>query len=103
MDFKKYLGETVSQKVIESIGDSSDSIIDIVSLLEQPSLGGEASQELKRLDDDITLADSRFKRAVNTLDGTQKLYEANYIAKAELEADELDVQSYKIQKEAVYD
>ncbi len=101
MDFKKYLGETVSQQVVESIGDSPDSIIDIdiVSLLEQPTLGGEASQELKRLDDDITLADSRFKRAVNTLDGTQKLYEANYVAKSELEADELDVESFKIQKE----
>lgn len=99
MDFKKYLGEVVSQEIIEDINQVSNPSINTALFLGHPKLGGSASQKLKQLGDDINLADSKYKRAMGLLEGSQKLYDANYIAKTELEADQLTVQSLKVQKE----
>ncbi len=101
MDFKKYLGETVANKFVEDVNSATIlNKVDITSLLNDPdSLGGEASQELKRLTDNITLANSRLQRAEDTLDWTEKLYAKEYVSSNELQADQLDYDSLKIQKE----
>jgi RND family efflux transporter MFP subunit len=100
MDLKKYLGEIVTKNVIEDTNGHSSLSIDITACLKDTDLGGEAAQKLKELEDKINLADSRLKRATGLLEGSQKLYDANYIAKTELEADQLNVQSLKFQKES---
>jgi len=99
MDFKKYLGEAVAKKFI---GDANDvpNPTDIAFLLNDTnSLGGAASQQFKEYIDNITLAEMRLKRAINQLDGTRMLYDANFVSKTELETDILDVNSLNIQKE----
>jgi HlyD family secretion protein len=102
MDFQKYLGRTVAQRVIEQAEADPNLSIDMTSLLKEiddPNLGGEASQELKRLMDNITLAESKLQRAEDTLGWTVKLRERGYVSDTELQADKLDRDSLKIQKE----
>ncbi len=97
MDFRKYLGETVAEKLVKDANPDPNLNIDIALLLDQ--LGGSASQELKKLKDDIILANAKFKRASNKLDWTRKLREEEYVSQTELEGDLLDANSFKIQKE----
>ena len=102
MDFQKYLGKIVAQKVIEQVDADPNLSIDMASLLKEiddPNLGGEASQELKRLTDSITLARSKLQRAEDTLNWTAKLREKGYVSDSELQADKLDCDSLKIQEE----
>lgn len=99
MDFKKYLGETAAKEFIWDANQVQNPT-DIAFLLNDTnSLGGAASQQFKEFVDNITLAEMRLKRAMNRLDGTQKLYDANFVSKTELEGDILDVNSLNIQKE----
>jgi len=99
MDFKKYLGETAAKEFIWDANHATNPA-DIGFLLSDTnSLGGAASQQFKEFVDNITLAEMRLKRAMNQLDGTQKLYDANFVSKTELEGDILDVNSLNIQKE----
>ena len=102
MDFQKYLGKTVAQRVIEQADADPNLSIDMASLLKEiddPNLGGEASQELKRLTDTITLAKSKLQRAEDTLGWTTKLCEKGYVSDTELQADKLDRDSLNIQHE----
>jgi HlyD family secretion protein len=101
MDFQKYLGETVANTFVKDVNSSTNiNKIDMASLLKDPnSLGGAASQDLKRLTDSITLADSKLERADDTLGWTKKLYDKKYVSSNELQADQLDYDSLKIQKE----
>jgi len=99
MDFQKYLGETVAYKFVEDVNAVLNSQVDIHPLLDDPNLGGGASQELKRLSDSITLAESKLKRAQDTLDWTIKLLEKQYVSATEKQANELEAQSLTIQKE----
>ena len=102
MDFQKYLGKIVAQKVIEQVDADPNLSIDMASLLEEiddPNLGGEASQELKRLTDSITLARSKLQRAEDTLRWTTKLREKGYVSDSEWQADKLECDSLKIQEE----
>jgi HlyD family secretion protein len=100
MDFKKYLGEIVAEQVIERVKESQGlGNTAFEQYLEHPQLGGEALQELKKLNDDITLAESKFERASDKLQWTRKLREKEYVAETELKADELEVESLKVQKE----
>jgi RND family efflux transporter MFP subunit len=99
MDLKKYLGETVAEKFLKDTNPTSNPNIDIPSLLEHPQLGGDALKNLKKLDNDIIMADGRTKQASNKLDWTLKLREKGYVSQTEFERDELDAQSNEIQKE----
>jgi len=99
MDFEKYLGEIVANRFTKDINPAQNPTGGISSLLEDPNLGGAALQKLNELLDNIKLAESRLERAVDTLNWTRKLREKEYVSDTELKADELDVQSLKIQKE----
>ncbi len=76
---------------LQSYGDGATSLID------EANLGGGAVQKLRELNDDITLAGSRFEQASDRLMWTQKLYDKEYVAETELRGDELAMQSSKIQ------
>jgi len=106
LDFQKYLGETVANKFIERVNQdpnqSANSALlfaDPNLLLNDPNLGGSASQELKRLTDNITLAKSKLQRAEDTLKWTKELSDKGYVSSTELKADELERDSLKIQQE----
>ncbi|TKJ34309.1 MAG: hypothetical protein CEE38_18575 [Planctomycetes bacterium B3_Pla] len=100
MDFQKYLGKTVAQRVVAGAGADPNSSINVASLLEDPnSLGGEASQKLRELTGNISLAQSDLEKAAYTLDWTKKLFEKQYVAETELKRDTLDHQRLVIEEE----
>jgi HlyD family secretion protein len=104
MDFQKYLGEDLARRLIELLAASNDPNADIAELIDIGSilndvnvLGGEASQTLHELQDNILLAEERLKRAQNTLDWTIRLREKEYVSETDLQSDKLNVQSLEIQ------
>jgi len=106
LDFKKYLGESAAQKVIDAVGDDPNANFDMVSLLDDHdpndpnSLGGAALQQLNNYQDAIILATGNLEKMTDILEGTQKLYDANYASELELKGAELDVRSRRIQKKS---
>ncbi len=92
MDLQKYLGGTVAEKLIPGFPQGG-----VVSLIDDSNLGGEAVQKLRELNDNITLAESKFEQASDTLTWTQKLYDKEYVAETKLREDQLAMQSSKIQ------
>ncbi len=98
LDLQKYLGATVAQKLVDEANADPNSSINVASLLEDPNgLGGEASQKLRELSGNITLAKSNLEKAVYTLEWTEKLYEEQYVAETELRKDRLDKQRLEIE------
>jgi len=110
MDFQKYLGEDLADEVINKLEANPDSHIDVSSLLKDIPIevddpndpndpndeGGGASQMLKELRDSILLADGQLQKATDVLEGTQKLYDANYASALDLQTARLDVQRFKV-------
>jgi HlyD family secretion protein len=100
LDLQKYLGATVTQKLVAKSNAGPDSRIKIASFLEDPnSLGGEASQTLRELTGNITLAKSNLEKAAHSLEWTEKLHEKQYVAETELRKDRLDKQRLEIDAE----
>jgi len=100
MDLQKYLGKTVAETLVAKAGQEADPNMDITSLLDDPnSLGGEASQKLRELQGNISLAQSNLKKAAYTLDWTKKLFEKQYVAETELQKDTLDHQRLVLDEE----
>jgi HlyD family secretion protein len=106
MDLQKYLGGVLAEKLISgatNLGDEDNERVpalrgpDIASLIGDPNLGGGALQKLRELNDNITLAESKFEQASDRLIWTQKLYDKEYVAETELRKDQLEMQSSKIQ------
>lgn len=102
MDLQKYVGETVAQKALDEGNPDPNSRIDTVLLLkeiEDHNTGGEASQKLKELQDNIALAQSTLERASGKLDWSEKLRLKEYVSETELLADRLEVQSLTIKRD----
>jgi HlyD family secretion protein len=100
IDLQKYLGATVAQELVAKANSDPNSRVNVASLLEDPnSLGGEASQTLRELTGNITLAKSNLEKASHTLEWTEKLYEKQYVAETELRKDRLDRQRLEIEEE----
>ena len=99
MDLEKYLGKELTLRMTENIDLTDDPTENIAPFLSQvknePNLleGSLAHQELKRLNDAIMLAEGNLKTAEDTLTGTEKLHEAEYVSTLELERDRLSVTS----------
>jgi len=62
--------------------------------------GSAAGEELKRLQDDIVMAEGNLNNAVDTLTGTRKLHDANYVSDLDLQRDELNVINRTFSKES---
>jgi len=78
-----------------------DSNPDMTSMINDPnSLGGEASKRVDTLQDAILLARGNLERASDFLEGTQKLYDANYASELDLKSAKLDVDRYTVQEKA---
>ena len=97
MDFKKYVGGTAAAKLIKDSNHPTNPGISMASMLNDQNLGGSALQKLNELKDSIFLANGKWERAKTKFQSTQKLYDANYVSRTELEADRLDVNSFEIQ------
>jgi HlyD family secretion protein len=101
MDFQKYVGEDIAKIVIEKMDSNPKSNPDMTSLINDPnSLGGEASRRMDTLQDAILLAQGNLEKASDILEGTQKLYDANYASELDLKGAKLDVARYKVQEKS---
>jgi RND family efflux transporter MFP subunit len=100
MDLQNYLGASAAQHLIGQLTKDPNAPIQteaLLGLLDDPnSLGGEASQMLKRYQNDILLAEGQLEKATDVLTGTQKLHDANYASDLDLKSAELDVNRYRI-------
>jgi HlyD family secretion protein len=109
MDFQKYLGETLANHIIGTIKEANDPNVDITDLInideiirDANNLGGQGLQDIDGWKDKIKLASANLVNAKYKLEGTQELFDANYVAKIELDRDALERDSYEIQeKEAI--
>jgi HlyD family secretion protein len=97
MDLQKYLGGAVAEKLMSGTTNPGGEDNKIASLIDDPNLGGGAVQKLRELNDDITLAESKFEQASDRLMWTQKLYDKEYVTETDLRGDQLAMQSSKIQ------
>jgi HlyD family secretion protein len=99
MDLEKYLGKELAAQLTENIKEVDNLSEHVAPFLMQvksdPNLleGSMAGQDMKRLRDEIVLAEGNLKTAEDTLIGSVKLHEADYVSDLELERDRLDVTS----------
>jgi multidrug efflux pump subunit AcrA (membrane-fusion protein) len=118
MDFDKFLGDTVTARIIKEHGldkilteagtNSIESLTPISEVRESnptevstraidfsryaniKELGdGEAKQKLRKFEDDLQAAQKELGQAKATLDGTRRLFEKQFVAKTELVRDQL--------------
>ena len=90
MDFQKYLGETIANKIVEGKKNILEDQNALKNILDDPNLGGEALQRIRDLDGDIYLKEQNLELAKSTYDWTVKLFEKEYISLNKKEADRLD-------------
>jgi HlyD family secretion protein len=105
LDFQKYIGETLANHIIDTAKEANDPNVDITDLInineilrDANNLGGQSSQDIDNWEDKIKLAKANFANAKYQLEGTQELFDANYVAKIELDRDTLSKDSYEIQQ-----
>ncbi|MHC4171602.1 MAG: efflux RND transporter periplasmic adaptor subunit [Planctomycetota bacterium] len=102
MDLQKYLGETAVQKAVDEANADPNSRIDIASLLEyveDPNSGSEASQKLRELTGNITLAQENLEGAIYTVSWSERLFERQYVAETQLREDKLKKKRFEIEEE----
>ena len=94
MDLDKYLGARLADQYFLS---PVSFIMD--ELVEDPRLGGEALQGLRKLRNEIDLAREEVKRAETKKEWTRLLEEKKYVSNEELQADELALTRCKVSYE----
>ncbi len=106
LDLQKYLGAEIAEKLVKDVNEVSNLTEHIVPFLEEvktdPNLldGSAAGEELKRLQDDIVMAEGNLRNAEDTLTGTRVLHDANYVSDLDLQRDELLVQNRRFSEES---
>ena len=104
LDLQKYLGAELAEKLIKDVNAVSNLTEHIAPFLVEvnadPNMleGSSAADELKRLEDNITMAEGNLKNAQDTLAGTEKLHDANYVSDLELQKDRLTLQNREFAK-----
>jgi len=104
MDLQKYLGSEISERLIRDVNQASNLSEYIAPIIgkvrDDPNvlLGSAASQQLKRLQDDIVLARGNLANAEATLAGTIKLHDSNYVS--DLDRDKLTVMNRRFSAES---
>lgn len=100
MDLQKYTGQVAADSLEKKHAKQPVDSNDFIILARDPNqLGGEALQKYRQLVSDISVAQSEYYLAINTLNWTEKLAAKNYVAKTELESDQLKSEKSKITHE----
>jgi multidrug efflux pump subunit AcrA (membrane-fusion protein) len=105
LDLQKYMGAELAERLTLDINETSSLTERITPLIDEikndPNLlaGSSAGQDLKRLNDEIVLAEGNLATAKATLIGTEKLHDANYVSDLDLQRDRLTVQNRQFQTE----
>ena len=96
MDFQKYLGEKMADMLIAEYKATGQAPTTGALLNDPNALGGASLQQLREYESDIDLAKEEYTRAETDLGWTQKLYDKDYVAKSDLESDQLKVKRLKV-------
>jgi len=97
LDLQKYLGAPLALRLTKDVNNVVDLTEHVapflVEIRNDPNMldGSAAGQELKRLNDDIVLAEGNLKTSQARLAGTEKLHDANYVSDLDLQGDRLTV------------
>ncbi len=106
LDLQKYLGAELAENLIKDLNEVSNLTEHIASFLKEiendPNLldGSAAGEELKKLDDNIVMAEGKLQKAQDTLTGTIELHDANYVSDLDLLTDKLTVTNSEFAKES---
>jgi len=106
LDLQKYLGAELAEKLIKDVNEVPNLTEHITSFLKEvendPNMldGSAAGEDLKKLQDNIVMAEGKLQTALDTLEGTEQLYDANYVSKLDLQRDKLTVTNSKFAKES---
>ncbi len=106
LDLQKYLGNEIANKLVEDVNTTQNLTQQIAPIIQEgindPNVlaGSAAGEEMKSLQDNIILAEGNLKTAQDTLTGTRKLHDANYVSNLELQRDELSVQNRQFSLES---
>ncbi|MFC1780963.1 efflux RND transporter periplasmic adaptor subunit [Planctomycetota bacterium] len=110
MDLQKYLGKNLANRMVEDVSvEDSNETINLTEYLapfveevrNDPNIlaGSSAGQSLKQLQDNIVLAEGNLKTQQQTLAGTERLYDANFVSDLELEQDRLSLKNRRFSLE----
>ncbi len=99
LDLQKYLGKELAEQLVADVNEASNLTKYIEPFVQEvkddPNIlsGSSAWQTLKSRKDEIVLAEGNLKTQQDTLAGTRKLHDANYVSDLELQKDELTLQN----------
>jgi multidrug resistance efflux pump len=105
LDLQKYVGEEIASQMVDGISEMANLSAHVAPFIEairnDPNLidGSAAGQSLKRYNDNIVLAHGNLATANMTLEGTERLHEANYVSALDLERDRLAVQNREFSRQ----
>ncbi len=106
MDLQKFMGEKLASEIVikdlNSIPNLTEYIAPFVDKVRRdPNIlaGTSAAQRMKELQDNITTAEASLNIEQQRLIGTQRLFDANYVSKLELDSGKNTLQSSAIRKE----
>ena len=91
MDLQKYVGNEIADKMVAQAGSDVLSEADIELLINDPNLLCDTMQKWLELKSRIEESEEKLKRAREQLIWTKKLYEREFVARNDLEADQLSV------------
>ncbi|MBN2374973.1 MAG: hypothetical protein JXD22_01130 [Sedimentisphaerales bacterium] len=91
MDLQKYVGNEIADQMVAQAGSEVLSEADIELLINEPNLLCDTTQKWLELKARIEESEERLKRAREQLIWTKKLYEREFVARNDLEADQLSV------------
>jgi HlyD family secretion protein len=107
LDLQKYLGLDLANRLVKDINGTSTNLskylipfIDLVKKDPNILAGSSAGQQMKKLHDDIILAQGNLTTQQLTLTGTLKLYDANFVSDLELKQDRLTLQNRQFSLES---
>lgn len=104
LDLQNYVGKEAAERLVALVEEDPNSTIEMSVLMdflaEPNSLAGEALQTLKQHQDNILLAEGQYQKYTDVLEGTVKLYDANYASALDLQSAKLDRDRFRVQKES---
>jgi HlyD family secretion protein len=107
LDLQKYLGQDLANRLVKDINGTSSNLTKYITpfmelVKKDPNIltGSSAGQQMKQLRDNITTANGNLTTAQITLDGTEKLYDANFVSDLQLLQDKLSLQNRQFSLES---
>jgi HlyD family secretion protein len=107
LDLQKYMGEDLANRLVKDVNAAELNLTKylepfMLEVKNDPNIlaGSSAGQTMKQMHDNITTAQGNLTTAQITLDGTVRLYDANFVSDLQLLQDKLSLQSRQFSLES---